>query len=104
MGKHKRLLKLLTINMSCHLPIPLLDLGYCHYAVNLKNELFPTVGIVDIPFSSDCRDMFSEQIHTATASVVNNSLRSMEKGMSTIMTIGKSSHYKNTKTSQHIPT
>ena len=46
--------------------------------------LFPTVVRVDIPFSSDRRKMFSEQIPTAAETVLNNSLRSMGKGMSTI--------------------
>jgi hypothetical protein len=56
--------------------------------MKLKNELFPTV-----PFSSDRREMFSEQIHTAAESVLNNSLWSMGKGMSTTTTVGKSSHF-----------
>ena len=35
--------------------------GAQHYAVKLKKELFPTDIMVDIPFSSDRRDMFSEK-------------------------------------------
>jgi hypothetical protein len=68
-----------------------------HYAVILEKELFPTVVRVDIPFSSDRREMFSEQIPTASETVLNNSLWSMGKGMSTITTLGKSSLFKNTK-------
>ena len=57
-----------------------------HYAVKLKNNFsiwsfdnrtFPTVIRVDIPFSSDGREMFSDKIPTATETVLNNSLRSM---------------------------
>ena len=64
-----------------------------HCAVILEKELFPTVVRVDIPFSSDRREMFSEQIPTAAETVLNNSLRSMGKGMSTITTVGKSSFF-----------
>ena len=38
-----------------------------HYAVKLKNEVFPTVVKVDIPFYSDCREMFSEQKNNSAA-------------------------------------
>ena len=80
-------------------------LGHCrrnevspiHYAVKLKNELFPMVVIVDIPFSSDHRKMLRVQIHTATETVLNNSLRSMGKGIFTITTVGKSSFLKMSK-------
>ena len=58
--------------------------GAQHYAVKLKKELFPTDIIVDIPFSSDHREMFSEQILTAVETALNNSLWSMGKWMSTI--------------------
>ena len=68
-----------------------------HYAVKWKNELFPTVVVVNIPFSSDRREMFSEQIHTAAESVLNNSLRSVGKGMFTTTTVGKSSPFKKYK-------
>ena len=34
----------------------------------LIQELFPTVVVVNIPFSCDCREMFSEQIPTAAES------------------------------------
>ena len=37
---------------------------YC--TVILEKELFPTVARVDIPFSSDRSEMFSEQIPTAS--------------------------------------
>ena len=69
------------------------DCGLEHYAVKLKNERFPTVVVVNIPFPSDRREMFSEQFHTATDSVLNNSLRSMGKWMSTTTTVGKSLHF-----------
>ena len=63
----------------------------------LEKELFPTVVRVDIPFSSERREMFSEQIPTAAETVLNNSLRSIGKRMSTITTVGNSSLFKNTK-------
>ena len=67
----------------------------------LEKELFPTVVRVDIPFSYDRREMFSEQIHAAAETVLNNSLRPMGKGMSTITPVGKSSLFKNTKAWRH---
>ena len=63
--------------------------GAQHYAVKLKKELFPTDIMVDIPFSFDRREMFSEKIHAAAETVLNNSLRSMGKWMFTLMTVGK---------------
>ena len=71
--------------------------GGQNYAIKLKNERFPTVVIVAIPFSSDRREMFSEQILTATEIVLNNSLWSIGKGMSTITTVWKSSLFKMTE-------
>ena len=35
--------------------------------MKLKNEVFPTVVKVDIPFYSDCREMFSEQKNNSAA-------------------------------------
>ena len=64
--------------------------GAQHYTVKLKKELFPTDVIVDIPFSSDRREMFIEQIHAAAETVLNKSLRSMGNWMFTITTVGKS--------------
>ena len=72
-----------------------------HCALKVKNQLFPTVVVVDIPFSSDRREMFSEQIPTAAETVLNNSLRSMGKWMFTITTVGKISLFKNTKARRH---
>ena len=62
---------------------------------------------MDIPFSSERGEMFSEQIHTAPETVLNNSLRSMGKDMSTITTIGNSSlqrHDVPTTETHHVPT
>ena len=72
--------------LSCLLHQP-----QCHYAMKLENELFPTVVIVDIPFPIDRRELFSTVSAAVGICSLNISLRSEEKGMSTLTTIGKSS-------------
>ena len=64
-----------------------------HAFVFLKSELFPKVVIVDIPFPIDHRELFSTVSEAVGICSLNISLRSEEKGMSTVTTIEKSSFF-----------
>ena len=47
-------------------PTIFLLLSFYHCAVKLNNQHYSTVFIADIPFSFDCREIFSEQIPTVS--------------------------------------